>query len=89
MSCINASKGSLRHPYTSLESKIAAGVMCTLAIFGTVLIFCYRSRVNRPCSVTFLWIIIDLAILSYVVSLSVAQHVTTHNKDNSIYELGF
>ena len=76
MSCSDASVDSIKHPYKSLESKIAAGIMAVIAIYGTVLIFCYRSRANRPCSVTFLWIIIDLAVLSYVISQSTVPFIT-------------
>ena len=68
MKCIEATPDTIKHPYTSIESRIAAGVMGLLAIYGTIVIFCYRKSADRPCSVTFLWIIIDLAIVLYIIS---------------------
>ena len=87
MSCYDATKDSYRHPYGSTENMIAYGVMAILAIVGTVIIFGYRERVNRPCIVTYLWIIIDLAILSYIVSLAVMPFMT--DSENFAFEVGY
>ena len=68
MTCADADKYSIHHPYYSTESRIATGVMALVAIVGTVEIFWFKSRKNRPGSVTYLWIIIDLAVLAYGIS---------------------
>ena len=66
--CEDATLDQLKHPLNSIESRIATGVMAMFAIIGTVDIFLFKERKDRPWIVTYLWIIIDLAITSYLVS---------------------
>ena len=87
MTCVNANEDSIHHPYYSTESRIATGVMALVAIVGTVEIFWFKSRVDRPGSVTYLWVIIDLAILCYVISQICEPF--SKNENSLMYFLGY
>ena len=50
------------------------------------MLFCCRSKANRPCIVTYLWIIIDLTIVAYITSLSVMPYIETQD---IAYKIGY
>ena len=64
-------KQDISHPYYGKESQVAVVVMGIIAIIGTFMNFCKSKSKDRPYIVTYIWLLIDLAVTLYIVSLAV------------------
>ena len=66
--------------------------MAVIAIFATAKLFCCQKIAARPFSVTFIWIVIDLAIITYLSAVMTTIDLVKHNeaaKMNWVYWTGY
>ena len=81
------------HPVNTLENKICVAIMAVIAIFATIKLFCFQNSATRPFSVTFIWIVIDLAIFTYFIAIMttivIVKHPGEAHKKSWVYWTGY